>query len=501
MPYRWLRPSQVLLDPENPRLPDGASSDRDAINSLLDDDAAALIRLARDIAGKQMLNPATPPILIQKGTKYLVLDGNRRFAALKLLRDPTLANQEEHQKAFRRAASLGTPPVTVYTYVAADRAEADSWIFLLHTGENKGVGVKTWNAEQKANYRKRAQKPVDAGTMRSIVIANELEKAYASDAELVDLVRTTRLAKVTNIGRFFSTDVMKRLHLSIENEDVNGVQHRTLHAAHSASQLRAFFFWAFVTIRGNSVDAYKTAKIRRAALDKVPHLIPKLADALDAPCRLAGVLLSTGHGSDARNDHPDHPDLHLANIDASRTSGIESTHDDDTQLSSDTTTRHWSVDGITDRQKGAQHKAESRPERFLFQGLKLPNHNARVQRLLKECRSLDLDTLPGVACVMVRVLVELSVSSPEALALSRAREVDGLDIKLKRMMEYLDNNIERLRKRDPELAQAYFEADNLTIQYLHALVHNPAMNPDPILARRFSSAFRPLLLKIDAALT
>ncbi len=149
-----------------------------------------------------------------------------------------------------------------------------------------------------------------------------------------------------------------------------------------------------------------------------------------------------------------------------------------------------------DRQK----KREAKPERFMLHGLKLPKHPDRVQKLLKECRTLELEVLPSVACVMLRVVVELSVSSPEALALSGARESDSLRSKIIGMLRYLDPHIEHPAKRDKGLEQAYVEASELGIQYLNGFVHNPRVTPDPHLARRFSAAFRPFLERVDDAL-
>jgi hypothetical protein len=489
--YRYIRPSQTLLDPKNPRLPAGTSSDREAINRLLDDDAPALVRLARDIASRESANPATPPIVLQNGTKYLVLDGNRRFAALKLLKDPSLADTEEHQRAFKRAAGLGVAPETVYACIAADREEADFWIDRIHTGENGGAGTKPWNAEQKANFRKRAKKPIDSGTMRSMVIAHELEEAYSTDEELAALVRATRIAKITNIGRFFSGDVMQHMHLTIVVEEGSDLtSRRTLHAAHTTSQLRNFFLWAFKFIRENSVDAYKDAKIRKSLLDeKASPYIPRLADALDIPRRLVVDSLpnqSQQEESEAGDQKTDEG--------ASQSSdGGETTKPEPENV--DPSKNDSSKDGASGKKR-----PEAKAELFLLQGVKLPNHPDRVQRLLNECKLLNMETSPGVACILLRVLVELSVSSPDALALSGAQEHEHLDVKILKMLARLDPDLEKQRKRDGELAQAYFEAKGLGIQYLHAFVHNPLVHVDLHLARRFSSAFGPFLLRVDAAL-
>jgi len=88
--YKYVRPSRTLLDPDNPRLPDGTSNDREAINRLLVEGYSQMLALARDLAERGEGNPTELPILVKDGSKYVVLEGNRRFATLKLLADPKL---------------------------------------------------------------------------------------------------------------------------------------------------------------------------------------------------------------------------------------------------------------------------------------------------------------------------------------------------------------------------------------------------------------------------
>jgi hypothetical protein len=54
------------------------------------------------------------------------------------------------------------------------------------------------------------------GYLRAIIIADELEEAYAVDEEIVDLVRQLRREKLTNIGRFFSLDILTVLHFILK---------------------------------------------------------------------------------------------------------------------------------------------------------------------------------------------------------------------------------------------------------------------------------------------
>jgi len=486
------------LDPENPRLPDGTTSDREAINRLLDDGADALIRLARDMAQTGQSNPAELPIAIRLGSKFLILEGNRRFAALKLLKDPELADSEIHRQAFRRAAALGSPPSSVHTLVTSNREEAEHWIFLRHTGENDGTGVKRWSASQTATHRRRANKTIDAGTLRSITIADELEEAYAADPEIAELVRKTRREKITNIGRFFSPEILARLRLAIEGDDTSALRPKTLWAYHTAGQLRDFFAWAMTYISDKSVDAYKNAEIRRVVVDDVTHLLPSAGDALPKSIRLAdtslGPMRQANDGENEAESHSNGDDHGESNSSNGNSTGVVShgvgNEDDAPQGAGDS--------GDGQRKEGP--KREARPEKYAFQDLRLPHHPRRIQLLLKQCRSLNLDDFAGVACVMIRVLVELSVSHEPVLALTSAKESDPLRDKILAALKYLDPQVGHSRRGDEKLAQAFMEVSELGIQYMNGFVHNPNVQPDQHLARRFSSAFRPLLERIDGAI-
>jgi hypothetical protein len=288
---------------------------------------------------------------------------------------------------------------------------------------------------------------------------------------MVELVRATRTAKLTNIGRFFSSDVMDRLHLSIKVNEENTIQPRTLHAHHDAVQLRSFFSWAFNYILNKSVDFYKNEGARRKAigdaLEKTPDLIPRMSDASDHPHRLADTALYYLSRTDTNADPaaPGQPDPNAANPAIAPTASAEATGESRKPVPDPNTEKELptSTSNGTTHPGSGRGESEARPERVLLQGLKLPNHPQRVRRLLKECQSLEIEGFPGIACIMLRVLVELSVSTEAALALSGADEADPLGDKINKMLHYLDPNIDRQRKRDDRLAHAYFEVISMLL--------------------------------------
>lgn len=474
--YKRLRPSQISLDPENPRLPDGTSTDVEAIMRLLEEGSGALQKLARDIVEEGMLNPSEPPIVMQEGKKFIALEGNRRVAALKILANPALAG--EHAAAFSRIARRGTVPRTVTALVVSSREDADHWIDLRHAGYDEGRGVKTWSPEQKARRRQRQNRSVDSGTARSIVIANDVEAAYIEDQEIVDLVKSAREERLTSIGRLFSPDVLTRLHFKVEPLHS---ERGHLWVSNSDAELRKFFAWAFSYVANNGVDKYKNASIRSTLLDSCPYLpqpsrpYQPLVGSLEsrAESLMSGVTSVLMEGAAHEKG------LAVATGRADSASPVVVS----------------SPDGSVE--KTSKSVAISR---CLYAGLSLPNSTNSIQGLLAEIQRLPVETNPHILCTLNRVLVELVVSQVGVLAWSGAQEKDSLKTKIVACLKKLDPNLEKSRGYEPTLRQAYLECENLGMMYMNSFIHNPHVLGDASLARRFSTSFEELIRRVDASI-
>lgn len=89
------------LDSRNPRLgrsTDGASS-RELIQYLFEHDKA--MEVAESIAARGFF-PNEPLLAIKKADHYVVVEGNRRLAALKALREPGLLEGAGERQVERR---------------------------------------------------------------------------------------------------------------------------------------------------------------------------------------------------------------------------------------------------------------------------------------------------------------------------------------------------------------------------------------------------------------
>ncbi len=495
MEYKSLRPSQILLDPQNPRLPDGTSNDREAINRLLAEGNGQMLALARDLVERGESNPTELPIVVKDGSKYVVLEGNRRFAALKLLGDPKLADVAGDRTAFERIRSKGKhPPKSLYCAVAKDRDDADPWITLRHTGANDGVGVRVWSAEQNARHRSRMKAPIDSGTVRSIAFADELTEAYQADTELVALIKKVRSERLTNIGRFFSGVTLTRMQFVMRQGPDGGSQ--TLWTRHTADDLHGYFVWAFGFLDGNSVDAFKNDKVRGDLLNSHGDLLPGPTSSLSDHRRLA--------------DHPYSPDRGEGDGVGGSGSGSgqsggaagagDTGSDPSCSDSGEDPGASGSENGSGQTGGGSGRKRDKKDEKCLYSAVKLPNLSPNIQRLLREAKQLPIDDGYATACVLARVILELSVSDPTVLKWAGKAEADPLATKIQGCILKLDPLIDSPRKRTrQDLVQAHLETKEIGVAYLHQFMHNPSAKSDPHLARRFSAAFTPLLNSINEA--
>lgn len=141
--------ASLHLDPKNPRLGRAAigRSPRELIQLLFEHDKA--FEVAQSIAARGYF-PNEPLLAIREGDRYVVVEGNRRLAALKALREPGLlegALQRQVERLARRVGDIDTlakaPVILAPTRRATDRQVA---------GRHVGTPVLAWQAENRASF-------------------------------------------------------------------------------------------------------------------------------------------------------------------------------------------------------------------------------------------------------------------------------------------------------------------------------------------------------------
>jgi len=165
---RQINVAQLVFDPNNPRLPSDIAngSDEDIIKYMLDQES--LVDLMRSIAEIGFF-PGEPLLVFphpDRNDIYIVGEGNRRLAALKLLEDPNLARVKLRtvtEIADNKKYQVQSVPVIIY------QRRMD---FLNYLGYRHITGVEEWDPLSKARYIKQLydlnEEPTHQAKTRSI---------------------------------------------------------------------------------------------------------------------------------------------------------------------------------------------------------------------------------------------------------------------------------------------------------------------------------------------
>ena len=92
--------------------------------------------------------------------RYIVLDGNRRLTAIKVLENPELlvdAVPATVVTAMRKLSKLyqRAPLDSISCVVVEERTEADHWIELRNGGASDGAGPVQWGSEERGRFNAR----------------------------------------------------------------------------------------------------------------------------------------------------------------------------------------------------------------------------------------------------------------------------------------------------------------------------------------------------------
>ena len=207
--------SKLSLDIQNPRL-DTPESTKDVMMSLLEQQGNKILRLAEDIV-EYGLDPSSSLIVIpheEKEDRFVVVEGNRRITALKLLGHPE--NAGKYEKRFKPLADRLPESIlkAIPCAICSTREEASHWIKLKHTGENEGAGVVTWGGTELARFEQGALKRNRPG----LQVLDFLKKHDDFDAELKT---APQKLPITTLERIIQDPAVRRdLGLTIENGHV-----------------------------------------------------------------------------------------------------------------------------------------------------------------------------------------------------------------------------------------------------------------------------------------
>lgn len=139
--------AKLVFDPENPRLPKRLRNkdDSEVLKYLLLE--CNLIELMLSI-GQQDFFIGEPLLVVKSGKNFIVVEGNRRLGALKMLQADTPVPALSGQVRMARESAAFTP-VNIPALEFTSREE-----ILTYLGYRHITGIKEWDALAKARYLK-----------------------------------------------------------------------------------------------------------------------------------------------------------------------------------------------------------------------------------------------------------------------------------------------------------------------------------------------------------
>lgn len=276
--------SDLLLAHDNPRLAEEQATQQETALSLARQQGDNIVRIAADIV-KYGLDPTALLAVVPTGDRrkrYRVLEGNRRLLAVRALDTPSLISPVLSATANRRLIDLAdkyaqNPLNSIPCALFSNEEEARHWVQLRHTGQNQGVGLVEWGAEEKDRFNARhagARKP--AGQLIDFV-----EKRGTLSAE----ARTSKQKILTNVERVLGSPYSReKLGIDVTNGEVV--------ALYPEDQIIQGLTQVIEDLKTGKVsvpDLYKKAD-REKYIDSLPRsILPKKSTRLAQPVVLADL--------------------------------------------------------------------------------------------------------------------------------------------------------------------------------------------------------------------
>lgn len=455
--------NSVLLNTANPRF-DPRNSQSGILEAIVQDQGDKLVKLAEDIAANG-LNPSELLLVTEdnEAGQYIVLEGNRRIAAIQLATSLELIDsvnslstaQSKRFKALVAHKNPNLPKRIRCVVVPSERIEeARYWIQLKHTGENGGVGVVSWDHLQQQRFLSQDRsKPLHVQLFEFVKNGPYLDEETKQKPRIA-LTTIQRILQAKGALKLLGIDF--RNDQLIVPDDPVVLERLAMLVTDVAS--------GYINVR----DVYLVG-------EKIDYLEELIARQHAKTTEQSDSGETQAEESSAENENGDKSDS-------------ESTHD--SQSTSDDSTTGSQTEQ-QERRVNPKRKTLI-PEDFVVH---IPQ--PRINNIYHELQRLDLDKFTNSGAVMLRVFIELSVdeyAEQNGIETDTPIMKDGkpmmnrdgspkmryiqFSTKVARVADYMEAH-ECNRQKLKGIRMLLAEKDHiLSVDSLHSYVHNKHVNPD-----------------------
>ncbi len=385
----------IKLDQENVRFGgDFAESQKESLQLLMNDpaDAKKLYNLAQDIS-QYGLDPTELQLVFPDADgHYIVIEGNRRLAAIKLLIKPDLCPIESRVKDFislKNNSNYKIPNDLDFSYVES-REAGDKWIELKHTGENNGIGRVGWDSDIRDERKARLSGFESIGRqLRTLIATNN--GIFSNEA-----IEHSKSISVTNLTRLFqSTPAQNFFQLEVKAKTLTP-KYKLEYIAPSVS-----YALELMSDRKFTVNDIKNGDDRVAFIHKIPANLNPIFIIQEEKNSSSENIGNSDHADSYR---PEYENTSQANTDTPDITYPNSHYSDadphDNQANDEDT------DGTTSKKPRAR---PDRKQRLRIIDWPMQIEPPRINDLFRDLRTrLNVQETPGSVAVVFRVFLEVS---------------------------------------------------------------------------------------------
>jgi hypothetical protein len=475
--------SDIKLDLENVRFgQDVANNQREAMSLMMSSkkDARKIEKLAEHIS-EYGLDPTELQLVYKDSdNSYVVIEGNRRLTALRLLINPGLCPIENlipNFNKYHKRMDLSSIDI-IECGVVKDRNEGLVWIDIKHTGENGGIGRVQWDGNIRDEFRARGGEESIGRQLRNLI-----KKSNLFDSDTVEAVNNINVTSLTRL--FSSLPAQNLFELKVVNKKL--LPSMEMKFIVPSVEYALLLFWRD---KLNVDDIYKNTD-RENFLKRIPeeHL-PENVKKLEVKNKTNPFDSNNKekNSSTKKNDH-------------------------DTETSKDVTDNNPNGSKAADVDVPPRRRAkpDSASRRYLID-YTLSIKQKRINIIYTELRrKLVVEDVTNAVAVLFRVFLELSCDYYIKLHNQDIKRSDNnnildistgkitLSLKILSVVKHLADNKHLSKGSAKALNKRANASDSLgSIDHFNEFVHSTASSPLPREINLIANDYRPLLESIWA---
>lgn len=453
------------FDARNARLTlNEAPSQDEPVQEIARVEWKSCIELLKHIVKYGQLSPLENILLLSHGNRYIVLEGNRRLFALRLLNQhkPTLQLLDERKQTQVESIVKGHKPITeVRAVIFEHRVDAAPWITLKHASGQGGAAMKPWRAFEKDRDEYNRNPDNCPKTLAFFYTAINLRGSHKGFADVIDRVLENGY---TNLERIITSSFFEEM----TGITISGTMLRSPYGEKYVHNIVMSICEALANKEANSRDLNKTT-----GLEKFIRSIVEKHESSKTP-----------------NEKVE--------LDAKIPQVVDKQSNETPQAPSPAGTQTALIEPATKKQ---QTRTKQNKQKALAR-FTPSNLGDKLNQMVREAQKLTIHNYPEILFATYRILLDLSC---DYYVKEKGIDIPSVDI-CKRVLHVLEhispeasNDSGRVQHRTP-LQTLYQKFSNTPPKILQTGVHvcNVVTNIEEV--EKYDSQVREVLVAINDAL-